>query len=371
MTLEGAISTESIKTPAVTTPNVTTNIPGLLFDNTYCLEEIDARYAQSLSGSLDLSRCSRLRRVYLEGTSIAIVSFKNGQKVETLHYPSETSAILLRNMLFLTDLQLPTNLSKITTFLSENNISIDAIYYLYQIFSSENSLIQYFRIVNDDGIVRNISNEECEMLNLIAQGKDKDGNNKSYGSVSPNGSVISTSNPYVSETVNLTWVYKQTLDSMNLSNIRNYDANSKIGLYQFFGNLRIIFNPTYVFIKFIDPEVRRIVSNWVGSGDGYTTLEQVQGATTISLTTFRNNTLITSFDEFEMFSGITTLPDGASSVTPGCFGGCSNLRSIKLPENLTTVGNYTFCNCTNLEYVKFPSTLTSLGVYYIAFNDSL
>lgn len=370
MTLEGAITTESVKTPAVTTPNVTTNIPGLLFDNTYCLEELDARYAQSLSGSLDLSRCTRLRRVYLEGTSISIVSFKNGQKIETLHYPSDTRAVLLRNMMLLTDLQLPTNLSGITTFLSENNIGIDAVYYLYQIFTSENSSIQYFRIVNDDGIVRNISENECEMFNLIAQGKDKDENPKSYGSVSPSGSVISTSNPYISEIVSIPWIYKQTLDEMHLSNVRNYDASTKIGIYQFFGNLNVIYNPQYIYLKFADPEAERVVSVWAGNGE-HITESQVQAQTSFPISLFRNNTVVTSFEEFEYFENITTLSSGSSPAVPGSFGNCTKLKRVKLPSGLTALGDYTFYNCSDLEYVKFSSALTTIGAYSFVANNKL
>lgn len=46
---------------------------------------------------------------------------------------------------------------------------------------------------------------------------------------------------------------------------------------------------------------------------------------------FTNNTEITSFDEFQYFTGITSLKENA-------FYCCSNLTSIILPSNIVEIG---------------------------------
>lgn len=55
-------------------------------------------------------------------------------------------------------------------------------------------------------------------------------------------------------------------------------------------------------------------------------------------TTFRGNTLIRSFNEFEYFTGVTTLADSS-------FRDMTALEYIKLPSSLLTAAGYVFYNC--------------------------
>ena len=108
-------------------------------------------------------------------------------------------------------------------------------------------------------------------------------------------------------------------------------------------------------ITFADPNVKVIcVANWDTSGDGK--LSKTEAAVVTSLgDVFMGNSEITSFDELQYFTGLTTIPDNA-------FYGCGSLKSIRLPKSLTSIGEYAFEDCTSLEtVVSFIETPFELG----------
>ena len=108
-------------------------------------------------------------------------------------------------------------------------------------------------------------------------------------------------------------------------------------------------------ITFADPKVKAIcVVNWDTSGDGE--LSKTEAAAVTSLgDVFMGNSEITSFDELQYFTGLTTIPDYA-------FSGCGSLKSIRLPKSLTSIGEYAFEDCTSLEtVVSFIETPFELG----------
>lgn len=92
------------------------------------------------------------------------------------------------------------------------------------------------------------------------------------------------------------------------------------------------------YIIFADPVVEQIcATNW-GDGVG---LKPSQAARVTSLSgKFQGNTQITSFDELEYFTGLTTLE--------GNFNRCTALASFKLPSSITNIGSKTFYNCSAL-----------------------
>ncbi|MBR4353150.1 MAG: Ig-like domain-containing protein [Bacteroidales bacterium] len=108
-------------------------------------------------------------------------------------------------------------------------------------------------------------------------------------------------------------------------------------------------------INFADPAVKEIcVENWDTDGDGELSYEEAAAVTTIS-TLFCENEAITSFDEFQFFTGV-------SSIKNGAFENCSSLSSITIPENVTTIELAAFFNCSSLTEIVMPDHVISLGL---------
>lgn len=111
--------------------------------------------------------------------------------------------------------------------------------------------------------------------------------------------------------------------------------------------------PTRDLIEFADLTVKDIcVENWDTDGD--CELSKAEAASVKDLgTTFRANYL-SSFDELQYFTGLTTIPDEA-------FYFCPNLKSVSLPTSLKSIGNSAFARCEVLEGIVIPEGVTTIG----------
>ena len=108
-------------------------------------------------------------------------------------------------------------------------------------------------------------------------------------------------------------------------------------------------------IQFADANVKAIcVENWDTDGDGELSMSEVAVVTSLGVI-FKNNSTINSFDEFQYFTGVTSIDDDA-------FRYCSHLNSIKFPTNLNTIGSNAFYGCP-LSSIEFPESLNTIGDY--------
>lgn len=131
-------------------------------------------------------------------------------------------------------------------------------------------------------------------------------------------------------------------------------------------------------IDFADQNVKALcVANWDTSGDGELSFAEAAEVTTLG-EVFRNKTNITSFDELQYFTGLTSIADYAfnrcvsltsvvipvdvTNIGTNAFSYCPNLRTVVLPEGLTTIGNYAFMNDALLTGIDFPESLTTIGL---------
>ena len=130
-------------------------------------------------------------------------------------------------------------------------------------------------------------------------------------------------------------------------------------------------------ILFADPNVKAIcVANWDKNSDGELSKAEAAAVTTLG-TVFKNKADITSFDEFQYFTGLTAveadafynasltsivLPNTITEIKLRAFSG-TRLTSIQFPEGLTTIGERAFDNAESLEYVKFPQSLEKIDYY--------
>jgi hypothetical protein len=137
-------------------------------------------------------------------------------------------------------------------------------------------------------------------------------------------------------------------------------------------------------IVFADANVKAIcVANWDTNHDGE--LSEAEAAAVMSLgEVFKGNTEITSFDELQYFTGLTSIDDEAfmsssissvvfpkniTSIGNCAFAGCDDLGSIILPEGVVNIGSSAFAGLSGDQshheyahgYVYFPSTIKTVG----------
>lgn len=129
-------------------------------------------------------------------------------------------------------------------------------------------------------------------------------------------------------------------------------------------------------INFADATVKSLcLANWDTDGDGELSESEAAAVTSIE-TVFKENTEITTFDELQYFTGLTsidkqaffgctnltsvTIPKSVTSIGNESFGN-SGLTNINIPNNVTTIGNYAFYYCKSLNSITIPASVTSIG----------
>ena len=106
-------------------------------------------------------------------------------------------------------------------------------------------------------------------------------------------------------------------------------------------------------ITFSDAAVKQIcVENWDANGDDELSKAEAASVTDLGQV-FSENGEITTFDELQYFTGLTSISNNA-------FYQCTNLGSIKLPSTIKSIGVWAFAGCTFKE-IELPEGLTSIG----------
>lgn len=291
------------------------------------METVDARNLTTLVGTVDLSKCPRLLEALFGGTNVTGVIIAAGSKIERLELPDSITTLDLRNTKFLDNFEYGT-LANLGFVRLENVPTIDAFAVLKEAYNTDGSQLKDIRLV---GWSYNGDATDLDMIANLATDKDKDGNDHSYNGIDAEG-VPTTGNPVLEGILNIDgYVYE---DAANI-------------VQQYYPTIQ--FTPKGYYVRFADPEVQRIVvANW-GDGVGITQ-EQVEAVTNID-TKFSKNSEIVTFDELEMFTGVTNLKANASTGK-GCFEGCINLSSISMHSNLSTIDQRCFFDCQNITSIK-------------------
>ena len=106
-------------------------------------------------------------------------------------------------------------------------------------------------------------------------------------------------------------------------------------------------------IQFVDANVKNIcVANWDIDGDGELSKEEATFVTDLGQV-FLNNADITSFNELQYFTDLTTIGKSA-------FNGCTNLNSIIIPNNVKNICEGAF-KSTALKAISIPYNVTFIA----------
>lgn len=212
--------------------NVTTNVPGLMFTETKCLEEIDARNASSIRSITGLSDCKRLRSLKLIGTNITDVDIPSGSKIETLSLPSTIQQVSLNKLYHLSSIT-DDNYSDVTTINIEDCPLIDAFAILEDVKNNSNSL-RSIRIVWPGVHVSNSPDILQTLIDLY------DGN---YNGISATGDSVAE--PFIDGTIDITGYSGQMIFPvwLNVTNDTAYsNGKRKAQIDNFNTGLSIIYN---------------------------------------------------------------------------------------------------------------------------------
>ena len=106
-------------------------------------------------------------------------------------------------------------------------------------------------------------------------------------------------------------------------------------------------------IVFADSKVKdRLVAKFDTNGDGE--LSYAEAAAVTSIEGALTIKTITSFDEFQFFTGVTSIPDSY-------FENWTKLESIVLPTGITMIGKSAFKNCPLISTINIPANVSFIG----------
>lgn len=330
---------------------VTANLATLEIGDCPSVKVVDARNVTTLTGNVDLSQCPRLQEAYFGGTKVTGISIPNGSTIKKLQLPGTITTLKLQNLHHLESFECP-NLTNIEYLWIENCPAIDAFGILKTIYNSDNNKLKDIRIV---GIDETITLNDTFIFASLASNLDKDGNEHLYNGISSTGEPGGL--PVIEGSIISEAVYYQDLLEIN----KIFPA--------------VVLSSDNKYVKFQDSLVKEIVLTNFANGQNEITIEQVQSITNIG--TVFNNTEIKYFNEFALFTGITTLS--------GWFKGCSSLLEVSTPKitafHITSGHGYTsytryFEGCLSLEKVRLGSiferwNITGCMPTYAMFKDSL
>lgn len=126
--------------------------------------------------------------------------------------------------------------------------------------------------------------------------------------------------------------------------------------YVFCENTQLGFNGWQFgeYITFTDSKVGALcLANWDANGDGELSYAEAAAVTDLGRV-FSNNKEITSFNELQYFTGLTSINEYA-------FQDCSNLSSLKISNSVTSLGVACFRGCWKLQTLTIPNSVTTLN----------
>lgn len=343
------------------TADIIISITGLTLADCASLQELDVRRITTLSGVLNLAACYHLKKVYAGGTSVVQIVLPEGGGLELVQYNALSQYLILKNYPLLTNEGIIIDECKevITDFLISNCVKVNPMQLLISIMDAQSSQGAGHALKRIRAVGFNETFSDGTLLDKLTSLTDG-----SYVGLDSEGLAGEDPYPVLDGTVNVsTSAYEDTV----------------LSLQYFFPNLELNILGEW-FVRFEDPEVLRIcLENWDTNHDGGLTKSELAAISSIG-TIFKENTKITSFDEFQYFTGVTslnadafhkssiheiTLPDGITNIPNGYFNNqyslgvfaFSEIQKVVLPHSLTSIGVCSFYSCKNLAKINLESVI--------------
>lgn len=303
-------------------------ITGLTISDCVSLQSILLSNISTLAGSLDLSVCTHLRKVWADGTSLTQIRLPQGGCLELVQYPSTNRYLTLQNFPLLKQegVLIDDCAEKITDFFVSDCPKLNPVDLLIKIMDAQQEQGEAHALKRVRAVFGEYTYNEngAEMLDNL--GKLADG---TY--VGLNSSGVAGDDP------------RPVLDGTLHINTNCYE-DTAIALRSYFNRLVLNINGEF-YIRFIDKLVQTLCAKHFGDGTG-TSKRQIGEVTELGTTFVRTD--IKSFNELALFK--------ISSLTNE-FVGCSKLDTITLPDTLRTLNTAAFTgsvialNLTDCTYI--------------------
>lgn len=324
----------------------------LTINNCPSLMEVDARNTPKLVGTVSLKNCPRLRKALFGGSSASEIELPAGCKITEFQLPDTLKNLSLVGLPNLSEDGLSYNTLNALTFLRvEGNSNLDGFALMKVALRSDSHALKNIRIVGFDyyGDAKDI-----DLLAKFAEG--------GYFGIDENGNADNSIIPFLEGTLHVDGSV--------------YEDTTKIVSDLYAGRISLDIQGGF-YLRFADDAVKEVLLKNMFPDEatrpaGLTTAD-VEKVTSIG-TWFNSNANIEYFDEFEKFTGVTTL--GVNNTSSAPFYNCISLKSIKVPKSVTRINIGSFAGCTslqsvgdlsNVEYltnaVFLKSKLTNMDVY--------
>lgn len=214
-------------------------LTSVTFDNNTMLRIVDMRNCAKYTQVPNLSKCTNIEEVYLDGTAVTGVSLPNGGILRVLHLPSTVTNLSVRNQTKLQDFVLPNPAGLKALRLENNSDVIDPLLILNAMAANGR-----VRIVGFDWVMTNSEFEAFINKLDTMRGLDETDGNTDMAQVSGriyveeiNGATLAKAKKYVGLTVEYGSAYINSirLVERTLSGDYTNDRVTKLGGYAFAG----------------------------------------------------------------------------------------------------------------------------------------
>lgn len=306
------------------------SISALTISNCVSLQKLELSRIATLSGTLNLTACTHLKEVYIDGTGITQLRLPEGGGLKKIEFNSLSQYLILRNYPLITNEGVIIDECKeaITDFFIVDCPLMKPVKLLVDVMNAQADQGADHALKRIRAVGFEETYNSSEMLDKLAELADG-----SYSGLNSEGLAGEDKYPVLNGTLNIhASAYEDAIETLR-------------GKFK-----NLILNITGEFyVRFKDKVIQDVcVAKW-GDGVGIRR-EELKGVTIIDRELFCENTDIEDFSDFsELFSNCVTIEYQA-------FKGCSNLKSITFPNNFNVNAN-AFRDCENLVF-ELPESCT-------------